>query len=179
MPVTNSRGTVHQIRLAGQQDLAAIAELLPELDRSSYGERFPGKTCQDFICWKYLNNPAGEAAVGVALDGDRVVSIAAGTPKRVRLGGDDVLAFELGDFITAPEHRRRGLFSKLINLVCDTASQRGASFVYVRPNDVSFPILASHLSFLEPANIESRRYLVASAAVERKLGVTAHLLRQI
>jgi GNAT superfamily N-acetyltransferase len=169
---------VHKIRLAGQQDLPALAELLPELDGASYGERFPGKTCEDFIRWKYLNNPAGEAEVGIALDGDRVVSIVAATPKRVWLRGVETLAFELGDFITAPDHRKRGLFSNLINLVCDAASQRGGSFVYVRPNDVSFPILASRLSFLEPVKIESRRYLVASAAVQRKLGVPASLLRK-
>ncbi|HZP23739.1 MAG TPA: GNAT family N-acetyltransferase [Terriglobales bacterium] len=178
MAINHTCGAVHKIRLAGQPDLPALAELLPELDGPSYSERFPGKTCDDFIRWKYLNNPAGEAAVGIALDGERVVSIVAGTPKRVRLGGHDTLAFELGDFITVPEHRKRGLFSKLINLVCDAAGERGATFAYVRPNDMSFPILASHLSFSEPAQIESRRFLVASAAVERKLGVPANLLSQ-
>jgi predicted N-acetyltransferase YhbS len=76
--------------------------------------------------------------VGVALDGDRVVSIVAGTPKRVRVGSEEVLAFELGDFITAADHRKRGLFSALIDLVCEAARERGASFAFVRPNDVSF-----------------------------------------
>jgi GNAT superfamily N-acetyltransferase len=166
-----------EIRLAGPRDLASMVELLPELDGASYSQRFPGQTCADFIRWKYFQNPAGDACVGVALDGERVVSIVAGTPKRVRLGNEVVLAFELGDFITAADHRKRGLFSALINLVCDAAQQRGAALTYVRPNDVSFPILASRLSFAEPGKIEMRRYVELSGLVERKLGVPASLLR--
>ncbi len=167
----------HEVRLAGADDLSGIAELLPELGGADYGERFPGKTCADFTRWKYFANPAGDAAVGVALEGERVVSIVAGTPKRVWLDGEAVLAFELGDFITAADHRGRGLFSALINLVCDTARERGAAFVYVRPNDVSFPILSSRLSFQEPGKIESRRYVGLSGAMRRKLGIPEILLR--
>ena len=166
-----------EIRLAGSDDLASMVELLPELDGASYSQRFPGQTCSDFIRWKYLQNPAGDAAVGIALDGERVVSIVAGTPKRVWLGTEVVLAFELGDFITAADHRKRGLFSALINLVCDEAQQRGAAFAYVRPNEVSFPILSSRLSFAEPGKIEMRRYVELSGLVQRKLGIPAGLLR--
>jgi len=165
-----SANVTHEIRLARAEDEPSITRLLPELDGPSYSERFPGKTCADFIRWKYRSNPAGEAAVAVALDGDRVVSIVAGTPKRVRVSGEVVLAFELGDFITAADHRKRGLFSALIELVCETARQRGAAFVYVRPNDVSFPILASRLGFIEPRKIEMRRYVVPSGVLKRKLG---------
>jgi GNAT superfamily N-acetyltransferase len=169
----------HVIRLARPEDQPSIVELLPELDGASYSERFPGKTCLDFVRWKYSGNPAGEAAVGVALDGHRVVSIVAGTPKHVRIGTDEVLAFELGDFITAADHRKRGLFSALINLVSEAARDRGASFVYVRPNDVSFPILESRLGFVEPRKLEQRRYVVLSGAIERKLGIPGGLVRAL
>ena len=176
---STSSDAAHVVRLAGAQDLSGITQLLPELGGAEYGERFPGQTCADFIRWKYFANPAGEASVGVALDGERVVSVAAGTPKHVWLDGETVLAFELGDFITAADHRGRGLFSALINLVCNTAQERGAAFAYVRPNDVSFPILASRLAFREPGKIESRRYVALSGAVQRKIGIPAALLRGI
>ena len=167
----------HVIRLAGPEHQRSIVELLPELDGEAYSERFPGKTCLDFTRWKYFANPAGEAAVGVALDGDRVVSIVAGTPKQVRVGAEEVLAFELGDFITAADHRKRGLFSALINLVCEAARERGAAFAFVRPNDVSFPILQSRLGFIEPKRMEQRRFVVLSNALERKVGIPAGLVR--
>lgn len=166
-------------RLACPGDLESIGELLPVLGGPLYSERFPGKTSAEFCRWKYFDNPAGPAAVGVALDGDRVVSVVAGTPKRVRLGAENVLAFELGDFITAAEYRKRGFFSSLMNLVCDSARQRGAAFVYVRPNEVSFPILMSRLSFSEPAQLDVRRYVVLSEALQRKFGMPAVIFRSL
>jgi hypothetical protein len=176
---TDSKTGALNTRLACPKDLESVSQLLPELGGPHYGERFPGKTSYEFCRWKYTSNPAGDAAVGVALDGDRVVSVVAGTPKRVRIGGEVVLAFELGDFITANSYRNRGLFSKLINLVCDSARQRGAAFVYVRPNDLSFPILVSRLSFVEPRKMDERRYVVPSAAMERKLGIPAVIPRAL
>jgi predicted N-acetyltransferase YhbS len=176
---TNSKTGALNIRLACPEDLESVSQLLPELGGPHYGERFPGKTSYEFCRWKYTANPAGDAAVGVALDGDRVASVVAGTPKRVRVGGEVVLAFELGDFITANSYRNRGLFSKLINLVCDSARQRGAAFAYVRPNDLSFPILVSRLSFIEARKIDARRYVVPSAAIERKFGIPAVIPRAL
>ena len=172
------RHTVAQsTRLLRPEDMASLAQLLPQLGGPLYSERFPGKTCYDFCRWKYFGNPAGDAVVGVALDGDRVVSVVAGTPKRTQLGSEIVLAFELGDFITATDCRKRGFFSTLVNLVCDTAREKSAAFVYVRPNEVSFPILASRLSFVEPKRMDARRYVLLSAAAHRKFGIPSGLIR--
>lgn len=164
-------------RLAGPEHLEGIGEILPLLGGPFYHERFPGRTSAQFCRWKYFENPAGEAAVGIALDGDRVVSVVAGTPKRILLGEKTVVAFELGDFITLGEYRGRGLFSALINMVCDAARERGAAFVYVRPNEVSFPILANRLAFQEPAKIDLRRYVVLSDALQRKIGMPSAIAR--
>jgi GNAT superfamily N-acetyltransferase len=176
---TGSKSGALNTRLARPEDLESVSRLLPDLAGPHFGERFPGKTSYEFCRWKYTGNPAGDATVGVALDGDRVVSVVAGTPKRVRVAGEVVLAFELGDFITANTYRNRGLFSKLINLVCDNARQRGAAFAYVRPNDLSFPILVSRLSFIEPKKMYERRYVVPSAAMERKFGIPSVIPRAL
>lgn len=168
-----------QLRLCRPEDLESLGELLLELGGPFYEERFPRHTSAQFCRWKYYGNPAGEAVVGIALDGTRVVSAVAGTPKYVQLNSSVVLAFELGDFITAKPYRKRGFFSKLINLVCDTAQSHGAAFVYVRPNEVSFPILTSRLSFTECMKMDSRRYVVPSEAVKRKFGIPPQLVRTL
>lgn len=95
-------GTTDHIRLARPEDMESVGKLLPDLGGPLYGERFPGKTSSDFCHWKYFRDPAGDAVVGLALDGDRVVSVVAGTPKRIKVGAEVILAYELGDFITAP-----------------------------------------------------------------------------
>ena len=90
--------TNYEFRLARTEDLPRIIELLPELGGDSFSERFPDKTCADLVHWKYFQNPDGDAAVGVALDGSHVVSIVAGVPQQVRLEGKEYIVKE-GDVI--------------------------------------------------------------------------------
>lgn len=107
----------------------------------------------------------------------RVVSLAAGVPKRVQVGNEVVVAFELGDFITLPAFRKRGLFSQLITLVAEEATWRGAAFLYVRPNENSFPILARDLGFAETQRIDVRRYRVPSDVLARRMHVPPGVTR--
>ena len=164
-------------RLAGPDDLEQIGRLLPLVAGPQFPERYPGRTVAEFCRWKYFTNPAGEAAVGVAVDGEKIVSLAAGVPKRVKLGDETVTAYELGDFITDPGYRKRGLFSAVINLVCEEAARRGAAFAYVRPNESSFRILTPGLNFIEARRIDERRFLLPSGLVHRKTGLPSALPR--
>ncbi len=173
-----TRATISQeVRLAGPMDLAQIAQFLIPLGGELFGERFPDGTVQDFYRWKYFGNPLGDAIVGIATAAGSVVSVVAAAPKRIWLSGKVVRAYELGDFLTHENYRGRGLFSQLIELVCREAVARGSSLVYVRPNDVSFPILAAKLSFQEAQRIDARRFLIPSHTISRKTGIPAGLLR--
>lgn len=165
------------VRLAEAKDLDQIAEFLLPLGGASFVERFPGGTSQDFYRWKYLGNPLGNAIVAIATAGDAVVSVVAASPKRIWLSGKTVLAFELGDFLTNENYRKQGLFSRLIELACREAGARGAPLIYVRPNDVAFPILAGKLSFFEAQRMDARRYVVPSRTLSRKTGMPPSLFR--
>ena len=165
-----------EIRLAEPTDIGQAAAFLVPLGGSGFADRFPGKTPQDFYEWKYLRNPLGNAIVGVATAGNAIVSVVAATPKRIWLSGKMVLAYELGDFLTDENYRKRGLFSKLIELVCREAKTRGAALAYVRPNDVSFPILAGKLSFFEAQRMDGRRFVIPSNTLSRKTGIPASLI---
>jgi hypothetical protein len=160
------------LRLAQRQDLPWIAEFLPQLGGDLFPERYPGRTTLDFYEWKYLENPAGRAVVGIAVIGEQVVSVVAAVPKRVVLQRVQVVAYELGDFLTDSHFRGNGLFSALIELVCKEISRIGGVLAYVRPNESSFPILLK-LGFIEAQQMESRRYVVPSATLSRKTGMPA------
>lgn len=162
-------------RLATPEDFPNMEELLVDLGGSSFLDRLNESSVREFCRWKYLQNPAGEAVVGIALDGNKIISLAAGVPKRVQVNCKRRLAFELGDFITDSAYRKRGLFSRLIELICDEAYRRGTTFAYVRPNENSFPILQSRLSFRESAQIAERRYFLPSQALERRIGIPGRL----
>jgi hypothetical protein len=167
------------MQLADPDDLQEIGRLLPDLAGPHFSERFPERTVVEFCRWKYFANPIGDAIVGVATDGKRVASLVAGVPKRVQVHSETLLAFELGDFITHPQYRKRGLFSSLIELVCDEATRRGGAFAYVRPNPSSFRLLVPGLSFLEVQKIDERRYVVPSGAIHRKAGITPQVPRAL
>lgn len=173
--------TAHSVlcRLATSEDLPKMQHLLAELGGSDFGYRLGGSTIAEFSRWKYFQNPAGEALVGVAVDGDKIVSLAAGVPKRVQVDSKIRLALELGDAITDVSYRRRGLFSDITELICDHASRMGAAFVYSRPNENSFPILVSRAGFQEFTRISERRYVLPSAVLQRKLGLPARVMNAL
>ncbi len=166
-----------EVRLAEEIDLARIAPFLIPLGGDFFEERFPDGTVEDFYRWKYFGNPLGPAIVGIATAGGSVVSVVAATPKRIWISGTAVLGYELGDFLTHGNYRKMGLFSRLIDRVCREAGARGAALVYVRPNDVSFPILVGKLSFHEAHRIDARRFVIPSYMLSRKIGIPASLLR--
>jgi hypothetical protein len=56
-----------EMRLARPGDLDEIGRQLPEVAGPLFSERFPGQTAADFCRWKYFTNPAGDAAVGLAI----------------------------------------------------------------------------------------------------------------
>lgn len=174
-----TRGTLTpEARLAEPADLPQIALFLIPLGDELFGEEFPDATPQDvYRRWKYFGNPLGDAIVGIATAGGSVVSVVAATPKRIWLSGKAVPAYELGDFLTDGNYRKMGLFSQLIELVCREAGARGSALVYVRPNDVSFPILAGKLAFYEAQRMDARRFVIPSHTISRKTGIPASLLR--
>jgi GNAT superfamily N-acetyltransferase len=166
------------LRFAEAADLATLGDFLPELGGAFFRERFPGKTARDFCEWKYFQNPLGPAVVGIAAAGDRVVSTAAAVPKPVQINGVRQLTYELGDFLTAADFRRRGLFSRLVNLVVEETEKRGAPLVYVRPNDTAFALLVK-LGFTEPQQIHQRIYAVPGPLLARKLRFPAALSKSV
>lgn len=166
-----------RLQFAGVEELESIGRLLPDLAGPFFAERFPGKNVAEFLHWKYFTNPLGDAAVAVAMDGARVVSVVAAVPKQVRVGSEVRIAFELGDFITASDFRKRGLFSSLIEMTSAEAAKRGAAFVYVRPNPISFRLLSPGLKFIEAQKLDLRRYSVPSGVIHRKTGIPDSVLR--
>jgi hypothetical protein len=166
------------LRLGTRPDLPAIAAFLPPLGGGRFRLRHPQTvSVVDFYRWKYFENPYGETVIGIAGESDTIASMASALPKRVQVGGSVHFAYELGDFLTAEKFRKRGLFTQVIELLCEECARRGASFVYVRPNSVSFPILAERSSFTEAAQIQPRRYVRMSSALSRKTGLPARLLQ--
>lgn len=163
-------------RFTEREDLAAIGEFLRDLGDAYFNEkRFPGKSARDFYEWKYFGNPMGDAIVGLAIADTRVVSMLAAMVKPLQVEERRVTAYEIGDFLTAPEFRKRGLGSRLTEMLYAEMRTRGAALVYGQPNDVSFPVFMK-LGFVEPQQIQQRSYAVPSRVISGRLHVSPKLI---
>lgn len=66
-----------------------------------------------FWRWKYRENPAGQARIALATADGRPVSMACAIPRRMRIGGRDVLGSQSVDIATRPDFRKRGLYTRV------------------------------------------------------------------
>ncbi len=81
-----------------------------------------------YFAWKYERNPSlSEPLAILVLDGDRVVGMrgAFGSPWVVEPAGHPLQALCAGDAVVAPDHRGRGLATRITEALASEAHRRG------------------------------------------------------
>lgn len=94
----------------------------------------------EYYLWKLIDNPAGRGFTSLALDGTRIVGITDITPKRVWFGGGWIKGSELCDGYVHPDYHRQGIFSSLLEDVCERARAGGIEMIYGTPNEIALPV---------------------------------------
>jgi GNAT superfamily N-acetyltransferase len=86
--------------------------------------------------WLYLANPDGRARawLAVADKADEAVGVAAAFPRRVRIGGQEMLCWNLGDFAIKPEYRSLGPAVILQRACLETVLDGTVPFAYDHPS---------------------------------------------
>ncbi|MFC3476460.1 GNAT family N-acetyltransferase [Halobacterium litoreum] len=108
---------------------------------SLYDDAFGGGS-DEWFDWKYVQNPrVSHVPILVA---ERVSDGAfAGARPQVpflfRVGGEDVLGLRFGDTMVHPDHRRRGVFTRLAERALDHYASMPTRFCFNCPNDKSRP----------------------------------------
>jgi len=149
------------------EDLGPVAEFLVPLGDASFRSRLHGRL-HAYYRWKYGDGDSER--VRVAVDAEGLVGVVAMLPRRVRVGGGTVTAFEMGDISTGARRRRQGVFSRLGREACD-ASAATAAFTYVKPNEESTPVLRRHLGFTRLVDVQTLgRPLRLSRILAHRLG---------
>lgn len=114
-----------------------------------YLRSFGLKATIDEIKKKYNTAPFGMKNLGyisVAEDGDLAAYYGA-FPMRMTIDGKDYLVAQSGDTMTAPEHRKKGLFTILAKEAYKLAEESGIHFVFGFPNDNSYPGFVKNLNW--------------------------------
>ncbi len=79
--------------------------------------------------WLYKTNPAGKAAVGVAVEHGQILATYSICPVSLRIGSERVLAGLAVDAATDPDYRRKGLFTIVAGAAFLEADRRGFRFI--------------------------------------------------
>jgi GNAT superfamily N-acetyltransferase len=99
--------------------------------------------------WWCFDNPFGGRYALAMQSGVIAATAYVGGKPPLLISGQTKPSFEIGDTWTHEEHRRRGLFSKLVKHLVSATSSEAGTFVYGTPNSQSTPAyekLGFHIS---------------------------------
>ncbi|MFC7097591.1 GNAT family N-acetyltransferase [Halobaculum marinum] len=113
--------------------------------------------------WKYVDNPyTDHVAVVVATDGTRVVGTKSGMGFEVARGGERFLALQPGDTMVHPDHRRRGIYSRMTEYMKSAYATAPQALFFNYPNYATLPGSLKH-GWREVGEVTTR-YRVANPA---------------
>ena len=114
---------------------------------------FNENTDLDDWVWLFKDNPAGEALIGLARDGEVIAGQYTVVPVKMRIDGQIALCSQSLDTMTNPDYRGLGIFTALAEDVYKNAESDGQSFVYGFPNKASYPGFIKKLDWFDVCNI--------------------------
>lgn len=90
----------------------------------------------DWFEWKYEDNPfADHVPIVVATDDDRLVGAKSAVAVRLRAGNETIDALQPADTMVHPDHRRRGLFSRMTEFMKAHYAPRSPELFFNFPNE--------------------------------------------
>ncbi|MXR20358.1 GNAT family N-acetyltransferase, partial [Halobacterium bonnevillei] len=104
-----------------------------------YADTFGGGG-DDWFDWKYVDNPRAAHVPILVAERDRDGAFAGARPQvpfRFRVGGEDVLGLRFGDTMVHPDHRRRGVFTQLVERALAHYAEMPTELCFNVPNDVA------------------------------------------
>lgn len=105
-----------------------------------HSDIFGGNPSNSWLDWKYTSNPYfdGTPIIVTERDGE-LVGARPFFALRMRAGDEDVLALQPADAMVHPDHRRRGLFTRMTRAAIDSHRTGKPAFYFNFPNPKSLP----------------------------------------
>jgi GNAT superfamily N-acetyltransferase len=122
------------VRSYGDEDESEVLDLL----RGSLGGGPAGQRTPEYFRWKHLENPFGRSYMIVAESEGRIIGFRALMRWRFRIEDHTIEAVRPVDTVTHPDHRGRGVFSRLTHTALDSIRDE-VDLVFNTPNSNSLP----------------------------------------
>lgn len=107
---------------------------------SLYETVFAERPADEWFSWKYESNPYFEGVpMIVAADGDDLVGAVPLFAQRLRVGSHTVRTFQPADVMVHPDHRKRGLFTRMIEESYESFRTDEPTLLIGFPNDAALP----------------------------------------
>jgi hypothetical protein len=107
----------------------------------------------EFWRWKYFENPAGQAIIALAMDGQRIVGRVGEIPLRMKVGEREVLVAQGVDTDILEEYRRGMTFFQMAHLVGKRSKADGVSFSFSFAIKLTYEISTGSLGFHHAASV--------------------------
>jgi len=130
-----------------------------------------------FLEWQYAANPDGSVIGMDAFAGDTLAATYVCLPAAIRLEGKPVKAMLSLNTATHPDHRGKGLFTKLANLTYDQAATAGVKAVFGVANQNSFPGFVTRLGFQNVGGLDARVGIGPFPSLDRERAKAAQFQR--
>ncbi|WP_242695537.1 GNAT family N-acetyltransferase [Halomontanus rarus] len=129
---STSRSTSYSVRQFRDDDRASFLSL--------YDTVFDRNRDARWFDWKYEENPyADHVPIVVAERNETIVGCRSFFPMEMRVDGETRTAFQPCDTMVHPDHRRRGLFSRMNEYALERYGDGSPSFFFNFPNENSKP----------------------------------------
>ena len=110
-------------RMATVEDLARVAAF----SRRAAGTEVP----VPYWRWRYFDNPAGPAGIAIACDGDQIVGLISAFAVPFRIGGQRLLASQVGQNDILTSYRSSSVYFELVSTVFrELVDQPGIDFCF-------------------------------------------------
>lgn len=158
----SSRGETYRLAVLSGDEIVVLAPLLQEV----FGPRgFTPEWLRRKYAWQ-REDVGAFACVAFAANGEPAAAVGV-LPWPFRHGDRTELAAQIGESSTAPAHRGRGLFVRLVQLAHEVCDAAGLSFVIRFPNENSFPITVAKLGYTHLGDLVEFRQPVKTVWTER------------
>jgi hypothetical protein len=122
-----------------------LIKLLPELI-NLFKLSFGLDISEEYLKWRYLENPINDLIVSVVLDNQKLVHSRASIPCVMHLNGEEIKTITMTNAMVHPLYRRKGVFSKG-RFFGEYVVQMGYRLVWAFPNNLTHRLSVTSLGF--------------------------------
>lgn len=118
--------------------------------KKTYKLCFDIDVSEEYLTWKYRDNPAGEVVAYAAFAGDTMAAFYGVIPEIYLVNGKQTRVYQSMDTMTHPDFQRRGLFGKLAKMTYDKIAEIEGELKLVGiPGTTSYPGFVKKLSWMD------------------------------